>query len=187
MLPLAMDGDDLWIDFDSLESPLEEMFAWQMKRTKLGLKGVFVQVPIAGYRVDFLIQHKGRSIVVELDGKAYHDKQRDFKRDSRLIGHVDEIIRIPYAAMINENAAMTGISHWHDRFAVPVERSTAGFFEAMAEYRESKREDMSEWDWMQVYKVNPHSIYVGTLKQIAMIHNISPITRMTKKAKRCQE
>jgi len=186
MTPLANGGGN-WVDFDVLESPLEDMFAWQMRRTKLGLSGVFVQVPISNYRVDFLVQHKGMSIVVELDGRTYHNKNKDAVRDQCIIKHVDAIIRIPYSAMLNENAVMVGISQWFDRFAVKAETSTVPFAEAMREFRQSGDNDFSQWDWMQVYTQHAESIRVGSLKQIAMGHNILPITLRTRTRKTCRE
>jgi len=187
MIPLAKNGDDSFVEFDATESPLEEMFAWQMKRTRLKLAGVFTQVPIIGYRVDFLIQHKDRSIVVELDGRRYHDRNRDNERDSRIINHVDEIIRIPYSAMINENATMVVLAKWCDRFAVPRELTTVSFADALLEYRQSCDCGFDDWNWMQVYTEHPNAVLVGSLEQIAMGHNILPITRRIRKRKQCHE
>jgi very-short-patch-repair endonuclease len=181
MIPLAKDGDNFLVDFSATESPLEEMFAWQMKRTRLGLAGVYTQAQILSYRVDFLIKHQGRSIVVELDGRRYHDRDRDAERDSRIIDHVDEIIRIPYSAMINENATMTVLGMWCDRFNVPRESTTISFADAIAEYRQSSDEKFSNWSWMQVYTEHSSAALVGSLEQIAMGRNILPITRRIRK------
>ena len=194
MIPLAKNGDDSFVDFDATESPLEEMFAWQMKGTRLKLAGVFTQVPIIGYRVDFLIQHKGRSIVVELDGRRYHDRKRDDERDSLIINHVDEIIRIPYSAMINENATMIAIGKWCDRFEVSQEITTCTYKEAIREYELAcwsrgyyEPVQYDNLDYLQVYTEHEARILVGTFKQIAMGHDILPITRRLRKSKQCRE
>ena len=187
MTPLAKDGDKWFINFAVIESELERAFAWQLKKTRLGLANAFAQVPIAGYRVDFLLKHAGQLIVVELDGRAFHNKERDRIRDERLIKHVDAIIRIPYSAMaLNENATMIAISKWFDRFEIVPENTTVTYSEAIEEYKSACRRndcesiDYSELDYLQVYTEHPNCVRVGSFKQISMNYDIVPVTLRTK-------
>lgn len=168
-IPLGYANDPCWINDAACESPLELGFAYQLRKTELGLYGVFVQVPIARYRVDFLIEHEGRKIVVELDGKAYHDKERDYRRDKEIINYVDAIIRIPFSSMTYyENATMVAISKWEPRLAVPEEISTVPYREA--------RKQRGSTDWMQVYHLSDRHALVGSFEQIDHQQKISVIT-----------
>lgn len=107
---------------DGIESPLEESF-WH--RFNFQCRGPFEhaqsQKQIGDYRVDAFFICSGKRIVVELDGKAFHDAAADADRDSWLLhsGEVDEIIRIPYAAMtFYGDATMRILEEWHPEFAV---------------------------------------------------------------------
>jgi DNA helicase-2/ATP-dependent DNA helicase PcrA len=42
------------------------------------------QVQLGRYRVDFLVEHEHKKIIVECDGKAYHDPHKDRERDKVL-------------------------------------------------------------------------------------------------------
>lgn len=60
-------------------TPIEEQ-AWHCIR-RIGLR-VFPQVPVGGVFIDFGDPHL--KIGIELDGKAFHNKERDQARDARL-------------------------------------------------------------------------------------------------------
>jgi len=62
-------------------TPIEQELARAMERA--GLKFEY-QVKFGQYRVDFLIKEGSRLIAVEADGLAYHDPERDRKRDEAL-------------------------------------------------------------------------------------------------------
>lgn len=103
-----------------IESPLEDMFWNSIRKTRSMFDGADWQVPIGRFRVDSMFDCGGKKIVVEVDGKAYHDYARDAARDAILLQDVDEVIRIPYVAMcMFPTATMMVLSQWHERFAVP--------------------------------------------------------------------
>lgn len=175
--PLEKKPGTRWIDFDAMESQLEWRFAWQMRKTQEGLKDVFVQVPILSYRVDFLVLTRGKSIVVELDGRRYHDAAKDKLRDDRMISAVDAIIRIPYSAMTyNENATMAAIAFWFERFAVSLEIQTMEFSEAIEQVVAMQNRGLSDTSWIQVYQQLGDVAFVGSFNQICDNHDILPIT-----------
>lgn len=177
--PLGVNRFDNWIDFDAMESPLEWRFAWQMGKTKIGIKDVYVQVPILNYRVDFMVFDGDTTIVVELDGKAFHDQEKDAERDSQIIEHVDAIIRIPYVAMIYaENATMAAMSDWFERFRVPEEIGTIGYQDAAVEVNEMKQIGVNT-NWMQVYRHAYDRCYVGSFEQVRNL-SIVPMSIRTR-------
>jgi very-short-patch-repair endonuclease len=77
------------------ESPIEEKL-YNALATKLRA-GVVVetQVPILSYRVDMLIR-SARTIVIECDGKDFHDFEMDRTRDLRMLddGTVTDVLRL---------------------------------------------------------------------------------------------
>lgn len=71
------DGDRYFIDWLSYFSKIE-WNAWQ----DIGGRPFFPQWPVGGVFVDFAMpDHK---VAVELDGKAYHDAEKDSERDRKL-------------------------------------------------------------------------------------------------------
>ena len=81
------------------DSVLEERFWHWVRKTSGKWHGSASQFHIGKYRVDTLFDCGGKMVVVELDGKAYHDQEADKERDSVIINSVDAIIRIPFAAV----------------------------------------------------------------------------------------
>lgn len=64
------------------------------------------QVKIGKYRVDFVLTEE--NVILEIDGKIYHTKGKDTKRDTWISQWVDqkwEIIRIP-TSLLNKNPMM---------------------------------------------------------------------------------
>lgn len=43
-----------------------------------------MQKPIGKYKVDFLVKNNGQEYIVECDGKEFHDKKKDEKRDAEI-------------------------------------------------------------------------------------------------------
>lgn len=103
------------------ESPLECRFWVWLGRTHDEHSGAARQVRIGKYRADVLCETGGRRIVIELDGKRWHqDFERDHRRDRAiLLDQIDEIIRIPYAAFnFYPFATFACLASWHDRFTL---------------------------------------------------------------------
>lgn len=72
-----------WFDFNPepfLMSPIEKI-AWQSIRLQRKIQ-LYPQFPIANYFVDFA--NPFHKIVLELDGKDFHDERKDYKRDDVL-------------------------------------------------------------------------------------------------------
>lgn len=62
-----------------------------------GIAAVIVpQVNVGPYRIDFMIyQRSGRRTAIECDGEAFHDRERDNRRDSYLkMEHSIEVFRV---------------------------------------------------------------------------------------------
>lgn len=99
------------------ESVLEDMFWHFMRKTRSTASTIDSQVPVGNRRLDALvITANGTRINVELDGKKFHDQRRDTERDMEVIngGHVDEVIRIPFRAMLYFSwATMATLDAWH--------------------------------------------------------------------------
>lgn len=101
-------ADEGWLDdfHDVCESPAETAFldamvsAFDLKPEKGFLSGgdlkLQMQVPVARYRLDFLVDKR---LIVEVDGAAYHSSpeavERDAKRDEFMKGEGFEVLRIP--------------------------------------------------------------------------------------------
>jgi very-short-patch-repair endonuclease len=100
------------------ESVLECEFWYWVRKTDKMEREANRQVQIAGFRVDSLFWDAGQSIVVELDGKQFHqDKRKDWERDKALLRCVDCVIHIPYAAMhFYPHATMQVLASWYPRF-----------------------------------------------------------------------
>lgn len=84
----------------AIESPIEDIFQYEF--TKFGNKELTlerqVQIKAQGknYRVDFLIRHDGRTVVIECDGEEFHAKDHDWDRDNDLVADgVSVVYRFP--------------------------------------------------------------------------------------------
>jgi very-short-patch-repair endonuclease len=98
------------------DSVLECEFWYWLRKTELGEKRALRQFQIGPFRVDCLIECGGELVVIELDGRQYHDKNADFLRDTELLRHVDAVIRIPYPAMhYYPDATMEVLGSWYSR------------------------------------------------------------------------
>ncbi len=65
----------------TIYTPIEEKFLLALEARQLAYRP---QVRIGRFTVDFLVQAQGQEIIVECDGKAYHDPARDAERDKVL-------------------------------------------------------------------------------------------------------
>lgn len=161
------------------DSVLEERFWHMLRKTELGLHGTAQQVPIGRYRVDGLIDCDGQAVVIELDGKRFHNPDADRIRDAALLQSVDAIIRIPFAAMwYYRYATFKILESWYPRFAItsPVTMLSE---DELKEERDQVDADFWEYgetsvaEWLadvdgdyEVYRVDgPHEAFVGNPKQ----------------------
>lgn len=67
-------------DWFKLFTPIEKE-AWNIIRT-IGSVVLYPQYPVGNYRPDFA--NPVKKIIVECDGKAFHDEEKDFERDTNL-------------------------------------------------------------------------------------------------------
>jgi hypothetical protein len=81
--------DPYFYDWIRVFSPIESM-AWNEIRAN-GIP-LFPQFPACGYFLDFA--NPIRKIALECDGAAYHDVNKDFERDSKLIADGWTIFRV---------------------------------------------------------------------------------------------
>lgn len=77
-------------------SGLESLFVFRGRR--LGLR-IRQQVQIGSDRVDAIV---GDRLVVELDGREFHDAERDYARDARLSARGFRVIRFSYRQVMFE-------------------------------------------------------------------------------------
>jgi very-short-patch-repair endonuclease len=184
------------------ESPLESTFWHYMRKTDIDAWTEVEGQKVCGrYRLDCYIVGNGRRVGVELDGKQYHqDERADRKRDQSLIldGYVDEMIRIPYAAMeYASHATFKVLASWNATFAIRSPGSVYSAYEAKDALRyltkELNGESVDEQLWhldnsSEVYDVLSYSLaYARTFDNWRKMHNCKPITRLTKEMRRLYE
>lgn len=117
------------------ESVLEDLFWHYVRYTQGGIENCVSQFPIGQFRVDALFDCDGVAVVVELDGKEYHDWQRDDERDSVLLKEVGAVVRIPYRAMkLFPFATMKVLSLWYPRFEMAKDTRTMDSIELQRFY-----------------------------------------------------
>lgn len=102
------------------ESFLECDFWYWARKTSDCERNAHRQFQIGKYRVDSLFYCDGQKVVVELDGKEFHqDKRKDLERDKEILRTVDCVIRIPYAAMhFYPQATFCCLASWYPRFKI---------------------------------------------------------------------
>lgn len=83
------------IDWSRIFTPIEKL-AWQSIRCK-GRVVLYPQYPALNYHLDFA--NPGYKIVLELDGKEYHKRDRDFIRDLELKQQGWTVYRVTGAEM----------------------------------------------------------------------------------------
>lgn len=148
------------------DSYLEKMFWHMMLKTEIGWHGAVDQLQIGKYRVDVIADCNGQSVVVELDGKQYHDSGKDAIRDAEILNHVDAIVRIPYYSMAQFRY---GVFHllgmWFPRFRIP---SADWAVISRSELQESVEDWLSEdADAIDVWDEVGSVGFLGTPRQFA--------------------
>ena len=81
------------------ESPIEEMIGRRLEKRLLPAVEWSTQVKVEPgrerYRADFLLKHQSRTVVIECDGREFHDFNEDKSRDIAMLDHsVDDVIRL---------------------------------------------------------------------------------------------
>lgn len=89
--------DPNFVDWGPLFSPIERE-AWNSIRG-LGVP-LYPQLPVLNYFIDF--GNPYLKIGLELDGRDYHDYERDLKRDESLLAIGWKIFRIPGSEAVKE-------------------------------------------------------------------------------------
>jgi very-short-patch-repair endonuclease len=98
---LAKDWRKRTQNFEMCGSPIEHDFLhcfYKVKSEDVVVEGqVPCQTRLGRFRLDFLITSGRRRIGVECDGKEFHKKQQDRRRDEAILrtGFVDVIYRVP--------------------------------------------------------------------------------------------
>jgi very-short-patch-repair endonuclease len=78
----------------------ESTFSFRIRGAGLRIR---TQVQIGADRVDFVI---GERLVVEVDGREFHERERDYDRDARLSARGYRVIRFSYRQVMFEWAAV---------------------------------------------------------------------------------
>lgn len=77
------------------------------------------QVQIGHRRVDAFICLDGERIAVELDGKAFHNRDLDDARDRELLADIDHVVHIPYPAIkFYPDATFSVLACWFPQLAI---------------------------------------------------------------------
>jgi hypothetical protein len=89
-----------FVDHSPCDSPIEDIFyreaqKWLAEGVTLD-RQVECVTPIAAFRLDFCAEVGPRKIGIECDGKEFHSRDRDFRRDTAIIqaGCADVIYRL---------------------------------------------------------------------------------------------
>lgn len=162
---------------DKGDSVLEEKF-WQFfAMTEKRWHGATDQFKIGRYRVDAIFDCDGKSLVVELDGKQWHDTDLDATRDQELLQSVDYIIRIPYRAMwFFPFATQQALAEWFPRFDMWFEGWGRKWSDVDIEHR-INCDQSSEFEWLeyakpyQVWSINNDRAAIGTVGQFLGVSN----------------
>ena len=112
------------IDWNLIFSPIESE-AWMSIRCKGGVV-LYPQWPVLNYHVDF--GNPLLKIALELDGKEYHDRDKDYDRDMRLKEIGWKVYRIPGHEMVRRNY-----------------KDFSDFFESEAGWEFDGYEDIRDW------------------------------------------
>ncbi len=79
----------------AFESPIERMLYQALEPQILPRLHIYTQMPVLNYRADMLVATSAGVIVIECDGREFHDFWRDRRRDEDMInsGCVWQVIR----------------------------------------------------------------------------------------------
>lgn len=98
------------------ESPIEEKFWWAIPAAAIREFNFQTQVAISSHRVDVLFVYGQWQVAIELDGEAFHKRDKDDLRDKVLLEEIDAIIHIPGRLIWNyPKAVYAGLRAWFPR------------------------------------------------------------------------
>ena len=141
--------------YDHAESPIEADFWHQMRKTNwTPWKSIAGQVNLGKYRVDCLLEFSDQRLVVELDGKEFHDEADDLRRDKILLTDhgITWVVRIPGSSIyMMPNATMRVLAEWWNVFGIGRETGVIRSSELRGEMEKSINRDgvvMSDSEWL---------------------------------------
>lgn len=171
------------------ESVLECWFWYWMRKTPAVERGAQRQAWIGKRRVDCLCDCDGESVVIELDGKAFHtDARAEWERDKELLATVGTIIHFPFAAMWwFPEATFSVLATWYPRFKLrATDLMCCTIPEFLEEIENSVHPDSdfptraSYLDWaepnFELWSANEAHGWVGSPKAWFQKWNVRPIT-----------
>lgn len=179
------------------ESALEDVF-WDIARKTNRDKWLDVQAQwkIGNYTSDAMFRSQNGITLVELDGKAYHDRARDLSRDWWILQNakdVRQIIRVPYAAMMfRSRAAFRVLEHWEPSFAIARDIrviDAQDFFEnelpspdqcGESGYEQWFKESNLALDLVLIDTQWERFAWIGSAKAMVFGHKIEPIRRISR-------
>jgi hypothetical protein len=167
------------------DSVLERRFWHMLRKTEGAWHGAIDQFQIGKFRVDCLIDCDGKAVVIELDGKAYHDAMADELRDAELLKSVDAIIRIPFAAMwYYRYGTFKILGEWFPRLALRTDYNTVI---SVADFKEEFQAayECRDNDWNDYVEAAEHSYDVWERDgDMALVGSPSAFQYSTKKMHR---
>lgn len=177
--------------YDHAESPIEADFWHQMRKTNwTPWRSIAGQVKLGKYRVDCLLEFANQRLVVELDGKEWHDQSCDLKRDRILLSHhgVTCVVRIPGSAIcMMPNATMRVLAEWWPAFNIGREIGVIHASKLRSEIEMTITRDglmASDSEWLaecglfyHVWDVNKTSGFVASPAAVLHSWNVRRITR----------
>ena len=179
------------------ESPLEDVFwNYARKTDRDSWLDVKAQWQIGDYCSDSMFRTERGITLVELDGKAYHDRGRDLRRDWAILQmskEVQQIIRIPYSAMMfYSRAAFSVLEHWEPSFRIARDlrlMEAKQFFETElpppdqcgeSGYRQWFKEASQSLDLILIDAQYERFAWVGNPIAFTDCHRMEPIRRITR-------
>ena len=177
--------------YDHAESPIEADFWHQMRKTSwTPWKSITAQVSLGKYRVDCLLEFADQRLVVELDGKEFHNEADDWKRDKILLAEhgITWVVRVPGSAIyMMPNATMRVLAEWWPVFNIGREIGVIHASKlrgeiAMAVNRDGLITSDAEWltecgSFYHVWNVNETSGFVACPAAVLHSWNVRRITR----------
>jgi very-short-patch-repair endonuclease len=139
------------LDCTPCDSPIEDIFYREFQKCVASeaviLRQFECQTPVGAFYLDFLVSRHGRHLGFECDGKDFHDRPRDSKRDRAIVdaGQAHRIYRLRGHDISH---------HLHDaldliRIREPSLFSERGhhIIEALAAREPERRDEIPEYYW----------------------------------------
>jgi len=139
------------------ESELEKSFWLRASKTHGTFDCVDSQRQIGPYRAEAYYEINGHRLDIELDGGSYHDATTDNQRDSFMLknGLVDEIVRIPFAAMFHyRDATFAVLEKWIPQFSSELPIDCISFEEFFQELAQAKQRIEIDGRYLDFFNTN---------------------------------